>query len=267
VDERPDTSARADDRELALAEQLDLAAWWIDGYPGAGAIEPAVAQHHPIGPVDAGDRRLEVAERREPSTHLRRGRVVERSVLALDRATGAGVQPDVALDDKALDTCRVARRQQMVGALGAKPVGELELAIEASHVDHRRDGGELVHDHVWLRFADGPAHGVGIQGVGHDGLGSDAEQLVAFGFRAGHPNDIVPIGDQHRNKLLAERSRGAGDEHFHGDSFPVGHLRRRNGASACDSSGRPLALMRALVEVQPSCALKAEWRSDTRFAR
>jgi hypothetical protein len=62
----------------------------------------------------------------------------------------------------------------VVGALGAQPVGERELAVEASHVDRRRYGGELVHDHVGLRLAHGSPYGVGIQRVGHHGLCADA---------------------------------------------------------------------------------------------
>jgi hypothetical protein len=122
----------------------------------------------------AHDRRLEVTERREPLTHRRRGSVVEWSVLPLDRPTGAGVHDGVALGDESRDVHRPARRQQVVGALRAQPVGERELAIEASHVDSRRNGSELVHDHVGLCLAHGPPHGVGIQRVGDHGLRAEA---------------------------------------------------------------------------------------------
>ena len=101
--------------------------------------------------------------------------MVERVVLPLDRATGAGVRHGgVALGDESLDARRLARRQQVVGALGAQPVGERELTIEASHVDRGRYGGELVHDHVGLGLAHGTPHGVGIQRVGHHGLRAEA---------------------------------------------------------------------------------------------
>jgi len=101
--------------------------------------------------------------------------VVERIVLPLDRATGAGIRHAcVALGDESLDAQLLARRQQVVGALGAQPVGERELAIEVSHVDRRRYGGELVHDHVGLCLAHGTPHGVGIQCVGHYGLSAEA---------------------------------------------------------------------------------------------
>ena len=105
-----------------LAEQLDLdlAAGWVEGDRGAGAVEPAVAQHDAVAPGCARDRRLQVTDRRQPLAERRRGVVVERVVLPLDRATGAGVRHGgVALGDESLDARRLARRQQVVGALGA----------------------------------------------------------------------------------------------------------------------------------------------------
>jgi hypothetical protein len=51
----------------------------------------------------------------------------------------------------------------------------------------------------------------------HDHVGL----LVALGFRSGHPDHVMPIGDQHGHQLLADRTRGAGDEHLHGDSLLV----------------------------------------------
>ena len=166
--------------------------------------------------MDTHDRRLEMTDRREPLTHRRRWMLVERSVLPLDRTTDAGIrQRGVALGDESLHAHRLARRQQVVRALDAQPVGQRELAIDVSHVDRRRYRGELVHDHVGLRLAHDPLDGVGIQRVGHHRLSAETEQLVALGFRARHPDHIVSIGDQHRNKLLAERTRGAGDEDVH----------------------------------------------------
>ena len=76
-------------------------------------------------------------------------------------------------------------------------------------------------DHVGLGVAHGPLHGVGVQRVGDDGVSADAAELVALGFGTGHPDDVVPVGDQHGNKLLAERTGGAGDEHVHGGSLLV----------------------------------------------
>ena len=162
-----------------------------------------------------------MTERRETLAHLRSGILVDRGVLPLDRPAGAGVQAGVALGDESLDARRPAGREQVVGALGAQPVGERELAFEVPHVDLRGYGGELVHDHVGLRLAHDPAHGVGIERVGHHGLRAEAAQLVSLGFRAGHPHDIVPVGDQQGNELLAERTGGPGDEYLHGDSLLV----------------------------------------------
>ena len=163
-----------------------------------------------------------MTDRHEPLTQRRRGIVVERGVLALDRATDACIRHGgVALGDEPLDAHGLTRRQQVVGPLGAQSIGEREVAIEVPHVDRRRDRGELVHDHVGLGLAHGPLHGVGVERVDHDGLSADAAELVALGFRAGHPDDVVPVGDQHRNKLLADRTRGAGDEDLHGGSLLV----------------------------------------------
>jgi len=44
--------------------------------------------------------------------------------------------------------------------------------------------------------------------------------------------------DQHGNKLRAERTGGAGDEHFHGDSLLVRSPSRQDSEPACDSIAR-----------------------------
>jgi hypothetical protein len=163
-----------------------------------------------------------VVDRGEHLAHRRRRIVVERSVLLLDGPTGSRIgHAGVALGDETLHARGVARRQEVVGALDAQLVGERELTIEATHVDRWWDGGELVHDDVGLCLAHGPPHRVGIQRVGHHGLRAEAADLIALGFRASHPDNIVPRGDQHGNKLLADRTRGAGDEHLHGEPLLV----------------------------------------------
>jgi hypothetical protein len=114
-----------------------------------------------------------------------------------------------------------------------------ELVLEASHVDGCRYGGELVDDHVRLGLAHHPAHGCGVQCIGHDRLGADAAELVALRLRAGHPDDLVPVGDQQGDQLLTQRTRGAGNENPHGDSLLFVYLRRQTREPACDSSALP----------------------------
>jgi hypothetical protein len=127
----------------------------------------------------------------------------------------------------------------VVGAFGAQAVGERELSLEAPHIDGCRYGGELVHDHVGLGLSHDPAHGAGIQRIGYDGLSADVAELLALRFRAGHPDDLVPVGDQQGDQLLTERTRGAGDENLHGDSLLFVCLRRQTREPACDSSALP----------------------------
>ena len=137
VDERPDARALADDGELALADQLDLAA--AAGRARIACRGRRSSRSAARCPRSSGarDRRLEVADRRQAVSASPAGG--SGSSGSSSRLTGPPVraygQPALLWATKRLTPDRPARRQQVVGALGAQPVGQRELALEVAHVD------------------------------------------------------------------------------------------------------------------------------------
>jgi hypothetical protein len=118
---RPHPAAVADQRKLALADQLELLPAARER--GAGPIERAVAQHDPVRPPRAQDHLPEVADRGEGLAHLAYGRRVERVVLALHRPAGARVRAIAGhpLDHEPPHPGRLPGREQVVRALRPQP--------------------------------------------------------------------------------------------------------------------------------------------------
>ena len=146
--ERPHAAAVADEREPALADRLALLAARRE--PGARPVEAAVAQHDaPEPPVD---RRLEVADRGQRLAHAARRVGVERVVLGLDRPAGARIGPArEALRDEALDAGRARGREQVVGPLGAQPVGRARTPSRCCACRMSPQRRHLVDDRVGPR--------------------------------------------------------------------------------------------------------------------
>jgi len=77
---------------------------------------------------------------------------IERIVLVLHRSALARVGPSgEALDDEATCAGRPCGGDEVVGAFGAQPVGEREVAVDAPDVQSSRDRGELVDDDIRAR--------------------------------------------------------------------------------------------------------------------
>ena len=115
VDERPDSCAAADDRELALANRLDVLA--ILEQRRTGPVEAAVAERDPFDRLGADDGVLEVTNRRHGLRGtLRRGGVERRRFVlhggALLRVRPAGE----ALGNELPGAGRLRSRQQIVRA-------------------------------------------------------------------------------------------------------------------------------------------------------
>ena len=140
----------------------------------------------------------------------------------------------------------------MVGALGAKPVGQREVPIEVADVEIGRDGGQLMNDHLGLRLSHHRGHLVGDERVGHDGLGSKRANLILLGSGARHPDHLVTGLDEARDQLLSQGAGRAGDEHFHLGSFSRQcHHLGRSGSSRCDDTqSNGIVLARAHGELE-----------------
>jgi hypothetical protein len=164
VDEREDAAAVADDRELPLAHRVDQP---VVG----GAVEAAVAKRDPAG---RGHRLIEMAHGGVGLARGCRRAGVKRVVLGLDRPALARVaHAGEALGDEPHDARLARGGQQVVGSLGAKPVGLREATVEVAGEAHVRQSGRLMTDRVRPGLEDRPAHGVRIEQIERDRL--DAE--------------------------------------------------------------------------------------------
>jgi hypothetical protein len=82
-----------------------------------------------------------------------------------------------------------------------------------------REGGQLVHDHLGLGLADRAADGLGVEGIGERGPRAHVPHKPGLRLAARHADDVVPVGDEERDQLSAQRPGGAGHEYLHGNSF------------------------------------------------
>jgi hypothetical protein len=94
--------------------------------------------------------------------------------------------------------CRV---EQVAGALGAEPVGQLELAGDLLRVEVGGDRGRHVHHSVRFRRLDRPADGGAVQQVG--------------AAAAGQLNDLVPGRGKLRHQATSDNTSRSGDDYFH----------------------------------------------------
>ena len=156
-------------------------------------------------------RRLEVADRGERLASVGGRLGIERVVLALERRALARVRPaGVALPHEPARAGRARGRDQVVGALGAQPVGHGERLVEVARHAEPGQRGELVHDDVRPGGDDRVAHRGRVQRVDDDRLGAERAQLVDP--RAGGAGDVVAARDQLRNQAAAQGARGTRDE-------------------------------------------------------
>ena len=93
--------------------------------------------------------------------------------------------------------------EQVVGALGAEPVGQREVALEVAQVDGARQRGELVDDHLGLGLGDRLGDRVGVERVGDDRPRAKAADEVLLLRRARHAHDVMPVGDELRGRAAA----------------------------------------------------------------
>ncbi len=175
--------AVADERHLALTHRGRLLA--VRPERGVRAVEPAVPQHQALGPGRRGDGVLDVLDRGDGLLHAGRRRRSERVVLGLHHRARAVVAGEEALRHEPLDAHRLRGGQQVVGALGAQPVGLREGAVEVPQV-HRADRRQLVHDDVRLGGRHGGRHLLGVQRVRHHRRRTQLAQHRLLGLAARH---------------------------------------------------------------------------------
>jgi hypothetical protein len=169
-----------------------------------------------FGPLCAQDGLFEVADRGRGVAHRARRQRVERILLGLDRPAGArvGVIPSHALRDEPPHADRLPGRQQVVGALGAQPVGHREVAVEVAGV-HLADRGQLVDDRLRLGARYRLGHLVGRERVGDDRHSAHLAQHRLLGRAARHAVHLMPRRDQPRHQLPADRASRSCHKHSH----------------------------------------------------
>ena len=130
MDEGPYACPVADDRQLALAYELDEIT--LQGESGAWAVEVAETQCKPFEARRPQGRRLAMADRAQ-RTPLIAWRVrIKGSIFILGLGPGAFVIPvAIALRDEAARPGCVGGLDQIVSSLGAQSIGQGEFLIES----------------------------------------------------------------------------------------------------------------------------------------
>src|SRR6266508_3460126 len=202
----PDGAAVADDRELPLAH-------WLDHPVVGGAVEAAVAKRDPAG---VRDRLVEMGHRGVGLACPCRGVGVERIVLVLDRATLARVaEAGEALGDAPGHAGLARGGQQVVRALGPKPVGLREAAVEVPGEAHIRQRGRLVDDRLGPGFEHSLAHCARVEQIERDRLRPERPYTLSVSRRPEGADHRVPPVDQLRNEPAADRTARPSDEDSH----------------------------------------------------
>jgi hypothetical protein len=192
--------------EAPLAEQLGVLA--ALGQRGPRPVEAAVAQHRPAG---LGDGPLEVPDRRQGLAGVGGRLGVERRVLVFDRVALAGDGPaGVALPHEPPGARGLRGGEQVVGALGAQPVGHRERLVEVAAEREAAQRGELVHDDVGPRAHDRLAQPGGVERVDDRRLG--AHVVHGRGRTARAAGDVVAALDELGDEAASECAGRAGDE-------------------------------------------------------
>ncbi|CAN5604608.1 hypothetical protein BH20ACT18_BH20ACT18_03420 [soil metagenome] len=138
VHEGPYAAGVADEREAAPADVLGDRAG--PGERGPGAVERSVAQNHALEAFGADNCGFEVTDGIENRGEAGGRAGIERIVLSLHRAALARVGPSgEALGDEPEGAGDPGGGDEVVGALGAQPVGESEVAVDAPDVQASRD--------------------------------------------------------------------------------------------------------------------------------
>ena len=156
---------------------------------------------------------LEVADGRQHVAKLLRWILIEGSLLALHRLTGACGRPaGEALGHKASRADGAAGSEQMIGSLRPQAVRLLEEAVDVAQVELARERRELVHDHLWFGGRNRLGHRVGVESVGNDRARSEAANQVLLRRAPRHPVHLVAFRHELWDELSAEDAGGAGYE-------------------------------------------------------
>jgi hypothetical protein len=215
MDERPDPAAVADDRQAALPDDLGDLPRRVDGERGPGPVETAVAEGEAVEAVRVCDRVLDVANRRKRLGDRPRRVLLERVRLGLHKASHGLERPaGEALSDEAPRADRLGRRKQVIGSLGAQPVGLHKGLVDVS-CERAGECGELVDDCVGLGLGHHLRDPLGIEGVRDHRACTHRGHHFPLRWRAGHARDFMALVHEHRHELFSERPGGAGYEDPH----------------------------------------------------
>ena len=98
----------------------------------------------------------------------------------------------IALCHEPLDSRSARRGQQVVRALGAQPVRQLEALLEAAEVDAGQRG-QLMDDRVRLRLRHGGHDRVAVERVEHDRLGAQIPDQARLCLAASGADDLMAV--------------------------------------------------------------------------
>jgi hypothetical protein len=125
----------------------------------------------------------------------------------------------VALRDEVGDAGRLGRRQQVIGALAAQPVGEREEAVSPPQVGPAgvRLGQcrHLVHDRVRPGRGHRLAHRRRVQPVHHDAVGAQSLQQPQLGRARRRRRHLVPARHQLQHQPSPEDAGTARHKYPH----------------------------------------------------
>ena len=133
---------------------------------------------------------------------------IERITFRLDRSTYSCIRPcRVTLRDEAACSCCLRGDNEIVGPLCSQTVSQLELPIELADVEALGDSGELVHDHIRVRFAKCSHHCVRIENVEHLGFRAHQPQPLRLGERSRYSDYLMAGLHEKWNKSPSDNSR------------------------------------------------------------
>ena len=174
-----------------------------------------------------------MAHRGDGLAHRRHRGGVERIVLGLDRPALARVaDAGVALGDEPAHARLARGGEQRVGALGPKPVGLREAAVEVLEVAQIGQSGRLVDDRVGLGLEDGLAHGARVEQIERDRLRPERPHALGVAGRPGGADHLVPSIDQLGDEPGADRTARSCDEDSHRCSPSRSHRLGFRGSTA-----------------------------------
>ena len=140
--------------------------------------------------------------------------------------------------DEAGDAGLARGGEQVVGALGAQPVGLRERPVEVPAEARVRERGRLVDDRIGGGFEHRLAHGACVEKIERNRFCAERADALAAAGRGVGADHLVPGIDQLSNEAAADRTAGSCNEDSHRALLLARHIPRISGVYCYDTARR-----------------------------